>query len=99
MRRFVIAPDSFKGTMSAAEVCNIIANAITKQVPDADIVKIPMSDGGEGMVDAYLNILGGEKRHKTVTGPNGIPVDCPYAVLPDNTVVMEMAGCAGLPLM
>lgn len=99
MRRFVIAPDSFKGTMSAAEVCNIIANVITKHVPDADIVKIPMSDGGEGMVDAYLNILGGEKKYKTVTGPNGRLVDCPYAVLPDNTVVMEMAGCAGLPLM
>ena len=69
MRRFIIAPDSFKGSMSAREICDILASAVEEIVPDADIIKIPMSDGGEGMVDAYLGILGGEKKQLCVTGP------------------------------
>ncbi len=99
MRRFIIAPDSFKGTMSAAEICDILGGVVKSMAPEAEIVKIPMSDGGEGMVDSYQRMLGGEKRWHRVSGPKGLPVDCPYALLPNGSVVMEMAGCAGLPLM
>ena len=99
MRRFILAPDSFKGTMTASEICDILADVVKELVPAAETVKIPMSDGGEGMVEACLKLLGGEKRFASVTGPDGRPVNCPYGVLPDGTAVMEMAGCAGLPLM
>ena len=99
MRRFIIAPDSFKGTMSASEICDIIGTVLLRLVPEADIIKIPMSDGGEGMVEAYLKLMGGEKRFHTVSGPRGEEVPCPYGILPNGSVVMEMAGCAGLPLM
>ena len=99
MRRFILAPDSFKGTMTAPEICDILEGVLKELVPEAEIIKIPMSDGGEGMVEAYLRLLGGEKRFASVTGPDGCPVNCPYGILPDGTAVMEMAGCAGLPLM
>lgn len=99
MRRFIIAPDSFKGTMSAREICDILGKTVENIVPDANIIKIPMSDGGEGMVDAYLGILGGEKKHLTVTGPKGLPVNAAYGILTDGSAITEMAECAGLPLM
>lgn len=99
MRRFIIAPDSFKGSMSAREICDILGSAVENIVPDADIIKIPMSDGGEGMVDAYLGILGGEKKYLTVTGPKGQSVGAAYGILPDGSAITEMAECAGLPLM
>ncbi len=99
MRRFVIAPDSFKGTMTAAEICDILGRVVRKLCPEAEIVKIPMSDGGEGMVEAYHRLLGGQKLYQRVSGPKGVLLDCPYALLPNGSAVMEMAGCAGLPLM
>jgi len=99
MRRFIIAPDSFKGSMSAQEVCDILSDAVRKFVPDAEIKQIPMSDGGEGMVEAYLGLLGGQRLSAHVTGPDGVLLDCPYGILPNGTAVAEMAGCAGLPLM
>jgi len=99
MRRIIIAPDSFKGTMSAQEICAILGDVVREYVPEAEIIGIPMADGGEGMVDACLGMLGGEKLFRRVQGPDGRQVDCPYGVLPDGTAVMEMAGCAGLPLM
>ena len=99
MRRFILAPDSFKGTMTASEICDIMEEVIKELVPEGEIVKIPMSDGGEGMVEAYHGLLGGSRHSARVTGPDGRPVDCPYGILPDGTAVLEMAGCAGLPLM
>ena len=99
MGRIIIAPDSFKGTMSAREICHILEKAVIELVPDAEIIKIPMSDGGEGMVDAYLGILGGEKSFFSVTGPKGLPVNAAYGILPDGSAITEMAECAGLTLM
>ena len=99
MRKFIIAPDSFKGTMSAQVVCRILSDAVKKFVPQAEILCIPMSDGGEGMTEAYAGILGGRIFMETVTGPEGEKLGCPFAILPDGTAVAEMAGCAGLTLM
>ena len=99
MGRIIIAPDSFKGTMSAREICHILEKAVIELVPDAEIIKIPMSDGGEGMVEAYLGILGGEKSFFSVTGPKGLPVNAAYGILPDGSAITEMAECAGLTLM
>lgn len=99
MRKIILAPDSFKGTLSAAEVCGIWSEAVRRHVPEAEVVSIPLADGGEGMVEAYLNLLGGRRVPLQVRGPLGEPVDCSYGLLPDGRAVMEMAACAGLPLV
>ena len=99
MKRFLLAPDSFKGTLSAQEVCAIEAAVIRKHIPDAVIRAIPMADGGEGMVESYLGIMGGRRVTVPVTGPLGGTVDAVYGVLPDGSAVMEMAAAAGLPLV
>lgn len=98
VRQFLVAPDSFKGTMEADEVCEIISDSIKRYFPSSRIICIPMADGGEGMVDAYLNVLGGCKVPLTVTGLMGKPLDCHYGILPDGTAVMEMAACTGFLL-
>lgn len=61
IRQIVIAPDSFKGTMEASQVCQIIQGSARQYFPDAAVRCIPMADGGEGMVDAYLKLLGGAR--------------------------------------
>lgn len=99
MRNIVIAPDSFKGTLTAREICTIISDTVYRYFPDVKITCIPMADGGEGLVEAYLNVLGGTRKEAVVTGPNGKPVRSEYGILSDGTAVMEMAACAGLPLM
>ena len=99
MKKFILAPDSFKGTMSANDVCSIIETAILKYIPDAEIKKVPMADGGEGMVDSYLRICGGNRITATVSGPFGKPTAAHYGILPNGTAVIEMAACAGLPLV
>ena len=97
-RRFLLAPDSFKGTLEAAEVCEIFAEAIRSEVPDAQIAAIPMADGGEGMTETYLKLLGGARISVQVTGPLGAPVEGFYGRLNDGRAVIEMAAAAGLPL-
>ncbi len=97
--RVIIAPDSFKGTMDADEVCAIIKAAVLEISPESEVVCIPMSDGGEGMTASYRRLLGGEHCVVPVTGPKGERIEAEYAILPDGTAVMEMASCAGLPLM
>lgn len=97
--RILLAPDSFKGTLSAEEICRIMEDAIRSIRPDAEILSIPMADGGEGMTAAYLKIIGGRRMELRVTGPLGAPVDAFYGMLPDGSAVIEMAAAAGLPLM
>ena len=69
MKKFVLIPDSFKGTMTSVEICRIMDEEIRKIYPDADIVSIPVADGGEGSVDAFLSACGGKKIELTVKGP------------------------------
>lgn len=98
MKTFLLAPDSFKGTLSAEEICAIESAVIRRRVPDAVIHAIPMADGGEGMTASYLKLLGGRSVSVTVSGPFGEAVDASYGILPDGSAVMEMAAAAGLPL-
>lgn len=98
MKTFLLAPDSFKGTLSASQVCAIQSSVIRRHIPGAVIHAIPMADGGEGMVESYLGIMGGRRVTATVTAPLGGTVDAVYGVLPDGSAVMEMASAAGLPL-
>jgi len=99
MKKIVIAPDSYKGSLSASEVCEIIAVAVEKILPEVEIVKLPIADGGEGLVDALLEALGGEKVWVEVDDPLGRSIKAFYGVLPNGKVVIEMAAASGLPLV
>jgi glycerate kinase len=100
MRKFLLIPDSFKGTMSSGEICSIMENAILNNYPDADVISIPVADGGEGSVDAFLKAMGGEKVTVTVKGPYFEDMEAFYGVIDQGkTAVIEMAACAGLPLV
>ncbi len=94
----LLVPDSFKGSLSAIEVCRIVSSALHDCIKDVHIHAIPAADGGEGTVDSFLFACKAEKKEVTVTGPNGSPVCANYAVLGDRAVI-EMAQASGLPLM
>lgn len=99
MKQILLAPDSFKGTMTAAEICAIQTEVIHRHMPHVRVDQIPMADGGEGIIDACLRLCDGERVTMRVTGPLHTPVDSFYAVLPDGSAVIEMAAAAGLPLV
>jgi len=99
MRKIILVPDSFKGTMSSAEVCGIMAKAIRLHFPEAEIVSIPVADGGEGSVESFLSAVGGRKVSVTVKGPYFEDIESFYGILPDDTAVIEMAAASGLPLV
>lgn len=94
----IIAPDSFKGTLSANEVCDIIGQAFKDTVKSAEITKLPAADGGEGLCACLQAIIGGEKEKAEVSGVFGEKMTAEYLLLSDKTAVIEMAACAGLPL-
>lgn len=100
MKRIICIPDSFKGTMSSLEICDIMENSIHNIYPDAQVIKIPVADGGEGSVDAFISAVGGEKVFVKVKGPLFEDMEAFYGVIDNgNTAVIEMAACAGLPLV
>ena len=100
MQNFILVPDSFKGTLSAIEVCNIMKLSIKNLYKDANIISVPVADGGEGTVDAFLYALGGEKKSVWVSDAfNEQKILAHYAMLKDDIAVIEMATCAGLPLV
>lgn len=97
-QHILVAPDSFKGTLSSAEVCDVVREAAAAVLPRAAVHCIPVADGGEGSVDCFLAAAGGVKKELTVTGPLFRPVRGFYGVLPDGTAVVELAAAAGLTL-
>lgn len=94
----VIAPDSYKGTMSATEVCRIIKNEFLRIKASEKIKCFPIADGGEGTVDAML-FNGGEKIIVKIKGPLFEEAESFYGILPDKTAVIEMAAASGLPMV
>lgn len=99
-KKFVIIPDSFKGTLSSIEVCDIIESEILKIFNKAIIKKIPVADGGEGSVDAFLEGLKGNKVFVEVNNPFFKKMTSFYGLIDHGeTAVIEMAACAGLPLV
>ena len=100
MRKYVVIPDSFKGCLSSGEICDIIAREIRCRDPEARVCALPVADGGEGTVDAFLGALGGEKVAVPCRDPYGCPLTAHYGLFPDGkTAVIEMAAAAGLPLV
>ena len=97
--KIVVAPDSFKGNMRSAQVCDLICAAILRERPEAEVVAFPMADGGEGTVEAVVAATGGRFESLDVCGPLGDPVVAQYGVLPDGSAIMEMASASGLELV
>lgn len=98
--RIVLAPDSFKGSLTAKEVCQAMAEGIHRFSDDIEIVQVPMADGGEGTVQSLVDATGGEFVHETVMGPLGEQVEARFGIMGDgDTAVIEMAAASGLPLV
>ena len=98
--KFVLIPDSFKGTLSSVQICKITAAKIREHFPDSKILEIPVADGGEGSVDAFLLAVGGEKIKVKVKNPYFEDMDSYFGLIDGGkTAVVEMASCAGLPLV
>ncbi|MDR0218090.1 MAG: glycerate kinase [Enterobacteriaceae bacterium] len=98
--KIVIAPDSFKENLSALQVAEAIEQGFRQVFPQADYIKIPMADGGEGTVESMVAVTGGKRIACTVTDPLGRPVEAFWGLLGDGkTAIIEMAAASGLPLI
>jgi glycerate kinase len=96
----VVAPDSYKGSVSAVEVALAMERGILTVFPSAKVRKIPIADGGEGTVEALVTATGGQYRSNEVAGPLGERIFAAWGVLGDGkTAVIEMATASGLPLV
>ncbi|MDQ1910292.1 glycerate kinase [Paenibacillus sp. GD4] len=95
----VIAPDSFKGSLSSLKAGTIMKQAILREVPHAVVTVIPIADGGEGTVDTLVAATDGALVPLTVTGPLGELVEARFGLLPDGTAVLEAAGICGLTMV
>lgn len=97
---FVLAPDSFKESMTAKEVCIAMESGLRKIYPDAAYIHVPMADGGEGTVQSLVDASGGEIHYTKVAGPLGQPVTAKYGILGGGqTAVIEMASASGIQLV
>lgn len=100
MKKILLLPDAFKGTMDSPTVCRIMKEAILLHYPDARVEGFPLADGGEGSVDSFLLAVGGEKISARVKGPLFQEMEAFFGLINQgNGAVIEMAACAGLPLM
>ncbi len=99
--KILIAPDSFKGSLTAVDAAAAMARGVTRAFPEAEIVTVPLGDGGEGTVDAMVAAVPDSKRSiRRVTGPFGAPVDAHFGILGDGkTAVVEMAAASGITLV
>ena len=98
MKKCLIMPDSFKGTLSAVQICEIIKKQINKHFPDCNVIAIPVADGGEGTVDSFLYASNAKKIEIITSGPYGECIKTYYAKIED-TAIIEMASAAGLPMV
>jgi glycerate 2-kinase len=100
--RVLVAPDKFKGTLTAMQAAEAIARGWNRAIPSAEVERVPMADGGDGTLDALVTALGGERHRGRVTGPLGDPVEAEFGLVdgPDGRLaVVEMARASGLTLI
>lgn len=98
--RVLVAPDSFKGSLTAAQVAASIELGLKRVRPDMEVIKVPIADGGEGTVEALVAATNGRVKEAVVTGPMGKPVTAVYGLSADKgTGFIEMAAASGLPLV
>ncbi|NEU61013.1 glycerate kinase [Paenibacillus sp. ALJ109b] len=97
---FVLAPDSFKESMTAKDVCVAMEKGLRKIYPAANYIHVPMADGGEGTVQSLVDASGGVIHQREVSGPLGQPVSAQYGILGDGlTAAIEMASASGIHLV
>ena len=98
--KIVIAPDAFKGSLSAKEAADALSNGVKKVFPEAEVVRLPVADGGEGTLDTLISSTGGTIQTVSVQDPLGRVIDAHLGVLGDGeTAVIEMAQASGLMLL
>jgi glycerate kinase len=98
--KVVVAPNAFKGTLTASEAAHAIASGVREVFPDADIVEVPVADGGDGTTEALVDARGGEYRSALVAGPLGDPVTARFGLIDGGQVaVVELAQASGLALI
>src|SRR5699024_12456729 len=97
--KILIAPDSFKESVEALDVCHAIQSGFSQVFPDADYKLLPMADGGEGTSAVLSHVLGGRWKEVRVHDPLMRPINAKYLLLPDATAVIEVAQACGLHLL
>jgi len=98
--KVVVAPNAFKGTLSAAEAAAAIARGVREVFPDAEVIEVPVADGGDGTVDALVSANRGEYRRAEVEGPLGDPLSARYGLIESGLIaVVELATASGLTLI
>ena len=95
--KIIIAPDSFKGSISAQEFCAILAPLCRARQPEAEVISLPLADGGEGTLDCVLAAVGGQKEYFETVDALGVPISAPIGFLQDGVAVIEVATVIGLP--
>ena len=96
MKKCVVVSDSFKGTVSSREICEIAQRVIPRHFPSCEVVCIPVADGGEGTVDCFIQAMGAQRVEVTVTNALGEKSAAAYARIGELAII-EMAAAAGLP--
>ncbi len=95
----LLAPDKFKGSLSAELVVRTMAEAARRAIPGCYLIPAPIADGGDGTVDALVRAFDGVKRKATVTGPLGARLEAEYGIIGGNTAIIEMALASGISLL
>ncbi len=98
MQKCIVISDSFKGTLSSREICDIARNTIPCCFPSCEVITIPIADGGEGTVDCFIEAIKAKTVSAEITGPFGEPISALYAVK-DDLAIIEMSSAAGLPMV
>jgi glycerate 2-kinase len=97
--RICIAPDKFKGSLSAPQAAHLIAQGLRRWMPDATLELVPVADGGDGTADTLVEALGGRMVTAKVTAPSGKKINASYGLLDARTAVIELAQSSGLALL
>ena len=96
LKKVIIAPDSFKGSLSAKQVTDIIAQEMKTAFPDCTIIKMPIADGGEGSVETIISTLGGTIHRAQVLSPDNRLISASFGITPNKIAVLEMAQSSGI---
>ena len=99
MHKVILSIDSFKGTMTSKQACCAGRDAVLSVFPHCTCICVPIADGGEGTLEVFESILGGEYRTISVVAPDFTNIQASYLILPSGTAVIEMAKASGLPLV
>ena len=96
LKKVIIAPDSFKGTLSSKQVADLIATEVTAIFPECTVIKMPIADGGEGSVDTIIAAMGGQIFETQVLSPDDRKITATFGIIPTGTAIIEMAQSSGL---